>query len=186
MKQIEGQKDLIRKLTSKGVVFDKGLSQAEIEKIEKRYNIHFPSELLELYTVALPISCGFYNWRDESKDNVRDIRDSLIRPIKDLLEYPSDIDWSDNWGQEPDNEEEREKVILSKMQYAPQMIPIYGHRYIAEGKEGENPIFSIHDSDIICYGKDLFTYLQTEFGIIEMPQIVVDQLTYIPFWSDFL
>ena len=179
-------KDLIEELTSKGVVFDKGLSQAEIEEIEKRYNIHFPIELLKLYITALPISCGFYNWRDTSKSNIRYIKDSLIRPIKDLLEYPSDIDWSDNWGQEPDNEEERKKVILSKIECAPQMIPIYGHRYMAEGKEKENPVFSIHDSDIICYGKDLFTYLRTEFGIIERPQVILDKLTYIPFWSDFL
>ena len=177
---------LIQELISKGVLFEKGLSKMEIEEIEKKYNIHFPSELLKLYKIALPISHGFYNWRNKSKENIRDIKESLIRPIKGLLEYPRDIYWSDNWGEEPNNEEEREKVILSKMRHAPQMIPIYGHRYMAESEESENPVFSICDVDIICYGKNLFTYLCTEFGIIEKPQILLDKLVYVPFWSDFL
>lgn len=179
-------KDLIQELISNGVLFDKGLSKIEIEEIEKRYNIHFPSELLKLYTIALPISHGFYNWRDKSEENIKDIKDSLKRPIEDLLEYPSDIYWSENWGEEPDNEGEREKIILNKMQYAPQMIPIYGHRYMAESEESENPVFSICGTDIICYGKNLFDYFREEFEIIEPKQILLNELIYVPFWSDFL
>lgn len=179
-------KSLIQELMSKGVLFDKGLSKIEVEEIEKRYNIHFPSELLKLYLVALPISFGFYNWRDVSEKNVNRIKHALTRPTNNLKEETSEIDWSDNWGKEPDNEEQREKIILSKVQAAPRVIPVFGHRYMAQIDGSENPVFSIHGADIICYGKNLFTYLQAEFGITKLPQILLNELTYVPFWSDFL
>lgn len=179
-------KDLVQELKSKGVLFDKGLTNEEIKDIEKRYNISFPKELLCLYSVALPISNGFYNWRSEKKEDIQNLKRVLIKPIEELLEYPEEIDWNDNWGSEPEEETERKKIILSKAKDAPQMIPVFGHRYMSELDDPENPVFSIHGSDIICYGKDLITYFQTEFGLLEKPQVLLNHLIHVPFWSDFL
>ena len=48
---------------------------------------------------------------------------------------------------------------------APVLIPICSHRYIpAEPFESGNPVFSVHQTDIIYYGADLMDYLQNEFS----------------------
>lgn len=179
-------KELIEELTSRGVLFDNGLTNEEVKAIESRYNITFPRELLRLYSLALPISNGFYNWRSKTEENTKKIKHALEKPRKDLIEEINEIQWNDNWGVEPDNEEERKEHILRKMQNAPKMIPIYSHRYMAEIEDAENPIFSICGSDIICYGKNLNTYLQSEFKIIEKPQVLLNKLIFVPFWSDLL
>lgn len=41
-------------------------------------------------------------------------------------------------------------------------------------------------ADVICYGKDLFNYLMTEFKMMEFKVIMNDEISYIPFWSDLL
>lgn len=51
-------------LKTQGIEFDKGLTLNEIIRIEKIYKIKFPNSLRELLTIVLPISKGFYNWRD--------------------------------------------------------------------------------------------------------------------------
>ena len=49
---------------------------------------------------------------------------------------------------------------------APRLIPIYGHRMMPdEPQEPGNPVFSVHQTDIIHYGFDLADYLRHEFGL---------------------
>lgn len=62
--------DLIQNMKHQGVIFTEGLSDKEIYEIEKRYNITFPKVVKDLYQEVLPISKGFYNWRDDDVENV--------------------------------------------------------------------------------------------------------------------
>jgi hypothetical protein len=48
---------------------------------------------------------------------------------------------------------------------APVLIPVCSHRYLpASPPQAGNPVFSVHQSDIIYYGANLLDYLQNEFG----------------------
>ena len=61
-------------LENKGIEIYDGLSEEEFEKIENFYNIKFPNVLRILYKSFLP---NLYNWRDFSKNNVKNIKQYL-------------------------------------------------------------------------------------------------------------
>lgn len=54
--------------------------------------------------MALPISMGFYNWRNLEQDNVMFIKKIVNRPIEDVDELAEEVYWCDDWGKEPTNE----------------------------------------------------------------------------------
>ena len=181
-------KTIMLKMKDKGVIFDYGMSSQEIEEVEKFYNILFPVELKQLYSLGLPISDGFYNWRDMSLKNTQFIKNALEMPIKGLQ---SDLDsgdfWCEDWGLQPDNNEEAQNILLQHYRNAPKLIPIYSHRYIPFITESANiPVFSIMQSDIIYYGTNLISYLEVEFGFKQYNDIINSNFKYINFWSDLL
>ena len=178
--------ETISKLQAVGVVFSEGLEENEIEKIEGCYNIKFPKELIAFYKEALPISDGFYNWRDFSKENADKIAEILKRPEEDILDDIGDIEWSDAWGEMPGSDDEIISIIVSKLNDASGLIPIYKHRYIANQYDENNPVFSIYGTDIICYGVNLEQYLLTEFKYLEQSEIYYDQINKVRFWSDII
>ena len=188
-------REIVSKLQTKGVLFELGMSSSEIAEIEKLYDIYFPSELKGLYSVGLPVSSGFYNWRDVSVDNVECIKKTLKRPILGLqteLEndfggdgFPHDDFWYDGWGDKPNNFNQAYKILLTHYNNAPKLIPIYGHRYMPFIQNSEEaPVFSIIGSDIIYYGENLISYLETEFKLREYNNDMKCQ--HIDFWSDLL
>ena len=56
--------EIIKLLKDGGIKFDAGLTQSELEKIYEIYKIKFPLSLKSFLTTALPVSDGFYDWRD--------------------------------------------------------------------------------------------------------------------------
>ena len=50
------------------------VTQNELEKIYEIYKIKFPLSLKSFLTTALPVSDGFYDWRDFSSGNVTKIK----------------------------------------------------------------------------------------------------------------
>lgn len=68
----------------------------------------------------------------------------------------------------------------------PRLIPVYGHRYLpAFPSEAGNPVYSVYQTDIICYGNDLLTYLCREFKIAPYrSSFQRSKLKQIPFWGD--
>ena len=66
--------EIIKLLKDKGIKFDAGLTQSELEKIYEIYEVKFPLSLKLFLTTALPVSDGFYNWRDFSSGNVTKIK----------------------------------------------------------------------------------------------------------------
>jgi hypothetical protein len=67
---------------------------------------------------------------------------------------------------------------------APQLIPVYLHRYIPIINKEPTPVFSIHDTDIAYYGENLESYLEIEFGNKKQSEINFEIIKGIPFWSD--
>lgn len=176
----------IKLLKQQGVEFETGLTVEEIVKIQDIYKIIFPKSLKEFLMIALPISKGFYNWRNFEQDNVRFIKEIINRPIEDVDELAEEVYWCDDWGEEPENEMEIALIVRERLKSAPRLIPIYVHRYIPMIPEDNPPVISIHDIDIIYYGENIEDYFKVEFGEKNQGKIEFTNIKPIPFWSDIM
>ena len=69
--------EIIKLMKDSGIKFDAGLTQNELEKIYEIYKIKFPLSLKSFLATVLPVSDGFYNWRDFSSGNVTKIKNMM-------------------------------------------------------------------------------------------------------------
>lgn len=178
--------EIIDLLKVKGVEFESGLTYGEIAKIEEIYAIKFPNSLKDFLMVALPISKGFYNWRNLECDNINYIKQMLKKPIEDIDDLAEEVYWCDEWGEEPENETLVAKKVRERLKNAPKLLPIYTHRYMPMISDDDPPIVSIHGIDIIYYGENLKEYIQIEFGEKKQKEIDFQSIMPIPFWSDIM
>jgi hypothetical protein len=181
---------IIQLLSGKGVHFESGLTDDEILQAEAKFNFRFPPDLKLFLQTALPINDRFVDWRLglESKEEADKITERFNWPLEGML---FDIDknnfWINNWGERPGDYTER--VIIAKKHYEtyPKLIPIYSHRYISERpNESGNPIFSVHQMDIIYYGINLEHYFANEFRYTESGDYELEEYPEkkIEFWSE--
>lgn len=176
----------IKILERKNIKLEEGLNYEQINNIKKVYGIIFPKTLEMFLMTVLPVSEGFYNWRDFSNENVKKIKEMINYPQQYISSMVDEIEWNDKWGREPNNDVKRNKIINDRLKEAPQLIPFFSHRYIPNVKDDNPPIISIHGSDIIYYGKDLVHYIEEEFGDIRGDEIDAENFNYIQFWSDIM
>lgn len=180
----------IYRLKRKGIVFEKGLTNKEVFEIEKQFNIKFPDELKSFLKIALPVSRRFPNWRKslDDKEEQAEIQYYLDWPLVGLLHsVKNGYYWCKKWGEKPLDYMEQEKVVVREFKEYPKMIPIYSHRYIPSIETKKSPIFSIHQADVIYYGKSLKDYFMREF--IEKENYVFSDLKEyeeIEFWSQII
>ena len=181
--------NIIMNLKKAGIEFDKGLSEKEINEIEKMFQFQFPPDLKAFYQKEFPISDGFVNWRIalNSKEESSKIRDRLNWPWEGMVfDIENNSFWVKGWGKIPESLDEKIQIARKHFETYPKLVPIYSHRYIPEyPKRIGNPIFSVYQMDIIYYGANLESYFANEFGfnktgeyeLEEYPKIKVD------FWS---
>lgn len=167
-----------------GIVFEQGLNMNEFADVEKIYGITIPNELKDFYKIAIPVSKGFYNWRDFSSQNVMRIKEMVEMPAKMLLNDINSIGWIDKWGEEPSDKCLRQSLIQDQIESAPKLIPVFFHRYIAD--TCKSPVFSICGLDIIIYAKELNDYLLIEFCKETIAESSTKAPNYVPFWSDII
>lgn len=178
-------KESIKLLKTQGIEFESGLTIDELKQIEKIYEIKFPNSLREFLMIALPISKGFYNWRDTTEDNINFIKQVINKPVLDIKNMAEVVYWCEDWGEEPEDEEIIEKKVIEHLVDAPQLLPIYAHRYMPIIDDNP-PIISIHDIDIIYYGENLEDYFNVEFGGKKQNTIDFQNIKPLPFWSDIM
>lgn len=154
-----------------------GYTQKELEEAQERYELRFPPDLMALLLNQQP-SPG-YDWRGKNNDIWR----MLGWPLEMLLFGVEDGFWWPDWGERPDNPEDRREVVESGLRAAPRLIPLIGHRFIPEEPRMEgNPVFSMHGFDTIYYGSNLAEYFRNEFeGKHE-----IGPVRHVPFWSDIV
>ncbi len=172
-------------LKENGVALDEGLSLEEVQLIEDLYKIRFPQSLRLFLMHNVPISNGFYNWRDTRKENVEYVKRIINLPFEEIYSNADEVYRSDAWGTRPD-EDACSFMVRERLKKAPRLIPICSHRYIPVVPEKNPPILSIHGVDVICYGTDLEEYIDIEFGNKEQRDIQLDKVPYIDFWSDIM
>ncbi len=163
-----------------------GLSTRELDAAQEAAEAVFPADLCELLTEVLPIGDKFPDWRRRPGEAMQTWRDWLTDGIAfDVIH--NDL-WLDAWGQRPPNQLQARSAVEDLLRDAPALIPIYGHRAIPNEPSGAgNPVFSIVQTDIIVYGRDLGDYFAHDFGPQrERPPIRDDELPTIRFWSELL
>jgi len=59
----------------------------------------------------------------------------------------------------PNSNAEKQDYLGRRIRESCQLIPLCGHRYLANQFPTNNPEFSVYGVDIICYGENLTQYL---------------------------
>jgi hypothetical protein len=95
--------------------------------------------------------------------------------------------WWPAWGPRLLELSEAIEVARQGVAAAPRLIPVYGHRYLpAVPAEAGNPVFSVVQTDIIYYGRDLRAYFLHEFGAMSYVEAITPEPRDVPFWSDLV
>lgn len=163
------------------VEFDVGLSDDEIMRTEQQFGFRFPPDLRGFLQTALPCSSRFPDWRSGDKAELRDWLDEPGQGI--LFDIENNGFWLEEWGLRPDSLEEALRVGNRLISAAPRLIPIFGHRMIPDEPHlPGNPVFSVHQTDIIYFGADLADYLRNEFKL-PAGKFQPDRVRQIRFWD---
>ena len=176
---------LVEQIQSRGISFDHGLSDTETSTAEQRFGFRFPPDLRAFLQTAAPRGRYFPDWRS---DDIATINDWLDRPREGIV---FDIEhngvWLEEWGSRPDTLSEAITIVNRLVLSAPKLIPIYQHRMMpSEPHLPGNPVFSVHQTDIIVYGSNLRDYLAHEFLMTEEEQddwTVPSDTRRIEFWD---
>lgn len=170
-------------MRSCGVEFAPGLTTRQIARAEAVRGFRFPPDLRSFLLHALPTGQGFPDWREP---------DSAF--VTRRLEWPADgicfdIEhndfWHHSWGAQPASLHRAQERARIHLRAVPFLIPIFLHRYLpAFPCLSGNPVLSVYQTDIICYGYDLPSYLDAEFHVPN-PYPVPAVPRQIEFWSEF-
>ena len=167
------------------VEFDSGLTESEIRTVESRFGFHFPPDLCAFLQTALPRGPLFPDWRIPESPA---LAGRLAWPFDGIaFDIENNAFWLDSWGPRPHALSDALAVAKAAVESAPRLIPIFGHRYLpAEPEAAGNPVLSVYQTDIICYGVDLRRYLLCEFGRLDFVEATRGEVRRIRFWTDIM
>ena len=146
----------------KGIYFNEGLADSEVDDVEQTYGFRFPPDLRAFLQTGLPVGHKFPNWRGEPRQSIQRRLDIPVEGV--LFDVERTSFWLPEWGAKPTDMAVAKAHVRMLIAQAPTLIPIYAHRMMPEHPhEMGNPVFSVHQTDIIYYGVDLRNYLISEF-----------------------
>jgi hypothetical protein len=146
------------------VEFDAGLTDADVAAVQARFGFRFPPDLRAFLQAGLPRGPQFPDWRSDGEQSLREWLELPLHGI--LFDIEHNAFWLEEWGPWPGSVGEACRMATALVAKAPKLIPIYGHRMMPdEPHMSGNPVFSVHQTDIIHYGFDLADYLRREFHL---------------------
>lgn len=179
---------LVATLREYDIEFDAGLTDAEVEAVEGRYRFRFPPDLRAFLQAGLPCGERFPNWRSGAEDQLREWLDRPRQGILFDIEYNGF--WLTEWGPRPATLAEAQEIATKLIAAAPTLIPVYANLFAIRMMPSEphlagNPVFSVHQTDIIYYAIDLRDYLIHQFLTREDVDFwpIPDNIRKIPFWD---
>jgi hypothetical protein len=173
--------DLVAKMHERGIEFTGGLTDAEVADTEARFGFRFPPDLRAFLQTALPLGENFPNWRSGKESTLREWLDLPRQGMLFDIEYNGF--WLEQWGPRPSTLAEAKRIASELVTAAPKLIPIYMHRMMPDEPHlPGNPVFSVHQTDIIHYGYDLEDYLRHDFHISGRHRWP-EQVRSIRFWD---
>ncbi|WP_426361841.1 hypothetical protein [Streptomyces sp. E-08] len=141
-----------------------GLTERELYAVETRFGFTFSADHRVFLAAGLPH--GSSRWPDWRDGDPEDLSARLARPVEGLLfDVEHNGFWHPAWPSRPAETSEALRAARTELESAPQLVPVYGHRYLP-GTAGEHghPVLSVHQTDIILYGNDLTDYIHHEFA----------------------
>lgn len=184
-----------------------GMTDSEMRAAETRYGLAFPPDyrlfLATLHTPDPPMVGAFYSgpngelaaaerrqmpdWTGDSES----IEAMLGWPLEGLLwSIEQEDGWHPRWGPRPRGRRQREARVRRLAADGAQLIPIFGHRYLAgPGDRSDNPVLSIYGADVIVYGANLRSYLPGDLGVRIRGRgepASLSTICPIPFWQDVI
>jgi len=176
--------DVLSHLSAEGTRIDRGLSETEFAGIESAYGFRFPPDLRQFLSIGLPLGEGWLDWRRDSRAQVIKRMNAPLEGI--CLDVRRSGFWHSSWGAKPRFVYQRISRARRLIGDAPKLIPLFGHRYIPDRPcSSGNPVFSVVQTDIIHYGKDLISYLVNEFFALKLVDDTKgDEYRPVEFWSD--
>ena len=178
--------DMLRRC---GIPLRDGMSRQQLEQAQQRYEVRFPPDYAQILASFVPGGQRFYNWDDESPENITMIKRALDWPTESILfDVENNGFWRPDWGERPAQMEDALHVAGCYLEDAPELIPIRGHRYLpSKPFESDNPVLSVYQTDIIYYGSNLFEFFAVELGVKPHKDICFAKIKRgIPFWGWFL
>jgi hypothetical protein len=157
-----------------------GYSDNELNDIRQRYKIRFPPDLEEIYRKRRSvIPKDDFDWIKTPRAHIERM---LAWPLEGMLfDIEHNVFWLTEWGERPSKKIAREEIARAAVAAAPKLIPVHGHRYIPEEPDTHgNPIFSVHQTDIIVYGANLADYILHE---THKSRGAIPPFKKIRFWS---
>ena len=175
--------DVVARLEDAGVRLDRGLTEADVKRVEKKFGFAFGPDHRALLRTALPLGDTWLNWRHATPVK---IRERLQAPVEGVVFDVLNHDfWTASWGDRPADERAAEWIAREQLSRVPALIPLYDHRYLpAAPAPAGSPVFSVHQTDVTVYATDLLEYVDIEFGDAEPPTTVPADRPHLDFWSD--
>ncbi len=190
-----------------------GYSDTELSVLEQEWHLSFPPDHRQFLSVlgvpdkpvfrrfyegqerAAAFSPSFYDWQTDHAA----IRAALDWPLEGLMfDVEHNRLWLQSWGLKPDTLTECEDRLRQLIAAAPQLVPIFGHRYlICPPGWNESLVLSVYQSDIIIYGANLPSYLLEELSKVlpkrtlaryrqPVDEAVLAMAALIPFWGELI
>jgi len=175
----------LRLLRQSGAHIEPGLSRIELASAEEVVGAQFPPDLADFLRTALPVGERFPNWREPASTAIADV---LAGPFSGIaFDIEQNSFWWPAWETRPPVLEDALEIARRHIASAPRLIPVYGHRYLASSpSEIGNPVFSVHQTDVIYYGRDLRSYVAHEFGRMTFREATTPEPRKIAFWSELV
>jgi len=156
--------DFVRQLSEQGIRFAPGLTDGEVSRVQERHSFLFPLDLREFLQTGLPQGEQFPDWRLGTESALREWLNVPRAGV--LFDVEHNEFWLPEWGPRPGDLASALRFVGELVSAAPKLIPIYGHRMMPDEPQSEgNPVFSVHQTDIIYYGFNLADYLRHEFNL---------------------
>ncbi len=160
-----------------------GYSSSELAQIQAQWKVRFPPDLVDLLRRRRPLleGPGSFDWLGSDASHIQDRFDWPFEGLWFDVQH-NDLWWPE-WGDKPSTPPEQRARLKEVLAGVPKLIPLSGHRYLpAEPCEVGNPVFSVYQADIICYGADLQDWIDRERdGWSSRP---LPPLKEIRFWSE--
>lgn len=172
---------ILDQMRTYGHYFRPGLSETELCAAEECVGIAFPPDLRTFLSNVEPWGSGFPEWR---KPGASSLARALEWPLDGILfDIEHNDFWPTRWGAAPAALADRLALAREHFTELPRLIPIYKHRYLAaEPCLADNPVFSVYQTDVIYYGRNLEHYLKVEF--LGRDREPLEGVRHIQFWSD--
>lgn len=155
---------LVTAMKERGVEFEAGLADSEVAAAQSRFGLRFPLDLREFLQTALPRGEQFPDWRAGDEEAMYEWLDLPRQGI--MFDVEHNGFWLSEWGPVPATLAKAKKIVSKLIKTAPRLIPVCSHRMMPDDPNtAGNPVFSVHQTDIIHYGFDLADYLRHDFHL---------------------